>query len=410
VVSAVVVAAAGAGAVALAVRSSTTGLQSESVRPIGRTAGFGKHIYLENSDVGCTLPGSCVAVGSSWSPTAPGAFPPPYGAGLWSDGGGRWHYFHTMPGAISGTDLYLSSCVTSSCVLAGQSVSGDAIWRYSGASHRLVVLATPRGGAGVVAMSCWGATDCLIADVAGRQQVRFFSTEDLGRSWQLDRALTSLRLTSALPWDEPDADYGLDSISCRSLLECVVADSAATVERLNARGSNAGVGSSLLISLSGGRIHETWLRHQLISAVQCFSNGSCEAMATGHFPFETIGPVDEWLTFDNGLRWWGFLSLLPTHNGYVFEADGSQQLSCPRLGVCVMVDQRGGVFESSGKSWVLREPKGRDYLQVSCGIQWCVAGNNSGPSLFAITGAPTRAGAEKLTRVLSLGSSQGVGH
>ena|GEM_PF-3823961 len=382
--------------VGVGLSSGQSATKSQSLRPIGRTAEYHGITGTANSDVGCTWLGSCVAIGGYWMPPASSGalFSPPYGVAMWSDRGGRWHDFHTLPGAISGTDLYLSSCLKTSCLLVGQGVSGDAVWRYTGATHHLTVLHGPKGGSAILALSCWGASDCLVADVVGPERirnsivlglpVRFLETSDLGETWRFDQELTDMRLQSVQPQDDPAWDYGVDSISCQSFGDCVIAYSGATTEKLNALGSNAGVSSSWLLSLSGRQVRRTYLRNQLINAVQCYPNGTCEALATGHFQFETLAPVDVWLTFDQGRSWGNFPDLLPTHGTYVFEAQGSQELACPRLGECMMVDQRGGVFESFGKRWMLREPQGWAYQQVSCGSQWCVAGSDTGPSTFAL--------------------------
>jgi hypothetical protein len=383
-------------AVGVSLSSGASTTKPPSLRPIGRTASFHALTGTADSDVGCTWLGSCVAIGGFWTPPASNGaiIPPPYGVGMWSVGGGRWHDFHTLPAAISSTDLYLSSCLKTSCLLVGQGISGDAVWRYAGATHHLTVLHGPRGGSAILAVSCWGAKDCLVADVAGPERirdsivlglpVRFFETWDFGDTWHLNQELTDLRMRSVQPQDDPASDYGVDSISCTDFGDCVIGYSGATTVRLNARGSNAGVSSSWLISLHGDQVLKTFLRNQLINAVQCYPNGTCEALATGRFPFETLAPVDVWLTFDRARHWGSFPDLLPTHDTYVFEAQGSQELACPRLGECMMVDQRGGVYESSGKRWTLREPQGWGYQRVSCGHHWCVAGSDTGPSLFAL--------------------------
>jgi hypothetical protein len=272
-------------------------------------------------------------------------------------------------------------------------MGGDALWRYNGASHHLTVLRTPKEGSSVLALSCWGATKCLLADTVGPEvtrnsvyvnlPVRFFESSDLGTTWHLDRLLTNLHLQSVQPQID-SSGYGVDSISCAGRNLCAIAYSGATTERLNSRGTNAGVGSSWLFTVNGNHVQRTLLRNQLINAVQCFPNGRCEALATGHFLYETLAPVDMWLTFDQGRRWSGFPDLLPTHGTYVFEATDQQELACPRLGGCIMIDQRGGVFESFGKKWSLREPQGWGYQQISCGASWCAAGTLGGPSSFRL--------------------------
>lgn len=371
---------------------------------IGRSIGYDGGIGFGDSDVGCTWVGDCIAVATDWSPPESpgwGGGPPSSAVAMWSDRGGPWHRLRAHIGGLSWVNLDLSSCVHDGCLLVGQGFDGDVVWRFQGSSHHLVSTAAPTGGSGILAVSCWGAGQCLIADTRGLETVRhsviqplpvrFFETTNFGASWHLDAQLTDLKMTSiAAGQGGTFWDYGVDAISCLGPRQCVVADSGATIEALNARGSNAGVSSSWLVAVSNDQVFKTFVRNQLVTAVQCFSNGSCEALATGHFDFETLKPTDAWLTFDGGRRWFAFPSVLPSKRSTVYEALGAQEFTCPQLGECVMIDQHGGIFQSSGASWQLREPGGWGFSQVSCGAQWCVAGNTVGPTVFPLREAPSK--------------------
>jgi hypothetical protein len=106
----------------------------------------------------------------------------------------------------------------------------------------------------------------------------------------------------------------------------------------------------------------------------------------------TLKPTDAWLTFDGGRRWFAFPSVLPSKRTTAYEALGPQEFTRAQLGECVMLDQHGGIYQSSGASWQFREPGEWEFSQVSCGSQWCVAGDTVGPTVFPLRGAPSKPG------------------
>lgn len=162
-----------------------------------------RSISIPLTVVGCTRNDACVALGSATTAAglaATGEFSTP-----------RSPWIPLRLPAAGAPSIGAIGCGGSTCLVGGAGPGGDLLWSFSAATHRVGVVASPSGGAGVEAIGC-ALRACALADAGARSGVPRWSTSaDGGTTWSAPRPL---------PLAAGDV---VTSIACASATLCVLA-------------------------------------------------------------------------------------------------------------------------------------------------------------------------------------------
>jgi hypothetical protein len=158
-------------------------------------------ISVPLSNVACTTDNSCVALGTSDFDVSPTS------VGEYRSANGRWAVL-AVPVADTSTYVLSSSCWSDGCLFVGSQSNRDLVWRYDGTTHTISVEASPAGGLGIDAVSCYASMSCSILD-ASKRGVRLVTTDDGAATWSTPQSA-----------GVPAADT-VSSLACSSPRRCI---------------------------------------------------------------------------------------------------------------------------------------------------------------------------------------------
>ena len=207
-------------------------------------------IEVPLSNVGCTLRGTCVAVGAS---NRLGGL-----ASIAEDRGIRGPWRAVTAPAVTSARIEALSCSVTTCLIGGAQPAGTFLWRYVATTRVITTLTPPAGAQDVRALSCSSDIACALVDstsVVGATRLAF--TSDAGVTWSSP---------VAMPWT---ANATVTAIACDTGT-CLVAASTSTSVLLEST-SDAGVTWSSLT------VPGTW---RSLGDLACWST-HCAALATG---------------------------------------------------------------------------------------------------------------------------------
>jgi hypothetical protein len=251
---------AGLGVLAAAFALAGCGSSVPTAHPLGARPSLELSVPL--TVAACDDTNQCYALGTTgFADAAAQVFTP------WT----RWRAL-TSP-AASDTVLTSAACWSNGCLFGGASPDGDVLWRAEGA-RPLVPVAGPTGGAGVVALSCFGDGTCAVVDTDALGTDRLSFTTDAGSLWGTPSSV------------------GVDivrSLACTSTTDCVVAGVN------DARPRTAGTDSVAVVSrtVDGGaswQASTTPASWASLDSLAC-AGTDCVARATSAVPSSCTGPA-----------------------------------------------------------------------------------------------------------------------
>jgi hypothetical protein len=161
---------------------------------------------------GCDGVNVCYTVGTTGFSATPNA------AGEVISHGATWHAL-IAPDA-SDTVLTASGCWRNGCLVGGSSALGDVVWLLEGV--HVTVISGPSGGRGVEAISCYQTLTCDLVDIGTTGNVRFSSTTNGGTSWSTPLTVTTTPLVTVL------------AMSCDGATSCVITGTTGSETNLHA--------------------------------------------------------------------------------------------------------------------------------------------------------------------------------